>query len=200
MRARLQRLGAPDVVLPEGVAAVDDDVAGVDQCRRGLRSPLRSARRRAASTRSHAACAARRPTPPGPSRRVAPACTSAAIALGVAVVDDRFVPVLHQAPGDVATHAPEPDYADLHGAPLQAAARARAPLFSRNASRTLSLDSVKRRTPSSVSLSVTASSEIAGARRDRRGYGSPHPRPPRECRRVSCHGRGRRQAWRAASC
>ena len=34
--------------------------------------------------------------------------------LGVVIVDDRLVAVLHQAARDVAAHAPETDHADLH--------------------------------------------------------------------------------------
>ena len=112
--ARLQRLAAADVVLPEGVAAVDDDVAGsisfasasivssvilpagsITQAVRGFSSFL---------TKSSSAFAP-----------AAPSAASARDRLLVLVVDDGGMAMLHQPADDVASHPPQADHSELHG-------------------------------------------------------------------------------------
>ena len=111
--ARLQRLAAADVVLPEGVAAVDDDVAGFQQFRQRLDGGLGDL-----AGRQHHPGGSRLLQlldeilqRAGADRAVGGECGDR---LGVLVVDDGRVPVLHQPADDVAAHPAEADHAELH--------------------------------------------------------------------------------------
>ena len=109
----LQRRAAADVVLPERVAAIDDDVAGLHQLCQCLDGGLGDL----AGRQHH----------PGGARllqfrheifqRVGAGCAFAGEAgdrLRILVVDHGGVAVLHQPADDIAAHPAEPDHAELH--------------------------------------------------------------------------------------
>ena len=108
-----QRLGAPDVVPVEAVAAVDDHVAGLEQGRERLHRLLGDLARR--QHHPHRA----RPVElghqivqaGGPDRTLGGQLLHG---LRLRVVDDAGVTMQLQAAHDVASHAAEPDHAQLH--------------------------------------------------------------------------------------
>ena len=115
--ALFQFLAAADVVLPEGVAAVDDDVALLHQLGERLDGLLGDL--------------ARRQHHPGGARLLQlldeilqrfGACRAVGGEIGnsflALVVNDGGVSVLHQAADDVAAHPPQSDHAELHCLPL----------------------------------------------------------------------------------
>ena len=112
----LQLAGAADVVLPEGVAAVDDGVAGREQPGQLADGGLRRGAR--GQHDPHGARGGER------LHEIAHACgrgrafaREAAARLRIAVVDHAGVPMPHEPAGDVGAHASEPNHADLHGVP-----------------------------------------------------------------------------------
>ena len=111
--ALLQRLAAANVVLPKSVAAVDDDVAALHQFRQGIDGGLGDL----AGRQHH----------PGGARFLqlldeilqgaGAGCAvsrNGAHRLGVLVVNDGGVSMLHQAADDIAAHPPQTDHAELH--------------------------------------------------------------------------------------
>ena len=115
--ARAQRGGARDVVLPERVAAVDDGVA-----RRPAGRPSSSTAFAVASPAGTISQTTRGGFQPldqvlqrGGGSRALPAERQARLEIGVE--HDAFVPVAHQAPGDIRAHPAQTDDTDLHPRP-----------------------------------------------------------------------------------
>src|SRR5579862_4304414 len=111
--ALFKSFGAADIVLPECVAAVDNDVAGVQQP-----SELDDDIFGNFSGRQHDPDNARRTKLPHEfvetCRSSRAGATQFSDGLGVMVVDDGLMPVLHQSARDVSAHSTETDNADLH--------------------------------------------------------------------------------------
>ncbi len=112
---RLQLAGAADVVLPEGVAAVDDGVAGRRAAGQARRWPPRSPRPPAASPTPRAGRSSASTRSPTLAAAAAPSACQLPARRGVAVMDDAGVPVAHEPASDVGAHAAEAHDADLHG-------------------------------------------------------------------------------------
>ena len=108
-----QRLAAADVVLPKGVAAIDDDVAGLHQFGERLDRRFRDLARRQHHPGGARLCE------PGDEilQRVAgdgAVGGKARDSLRVLVVDDRLMSRSHQPADDIAAHPPQADHAELH--------------------------------------------------------------------------------------
>ena len=115
--AFLQRLAAAYVVLPERIAAIDDDVAGLHQLRQRIDRRLGDLARR----QHH-------PGGPRPLELIDEILQRAGAdrtigrerrdRLRILVVNDGGVSVLHQPADDIAAHPAQADHAELHWCPL----------------------------------------------------------------------------------
>ena len=114
MPLRRQLARAADVVLPEGVAAVDERVAGLQQA---ASSAIAASVAAPAGSMTHTArgVSSARTTSPRLAHAVAPSAASLRARLGIAVIHHARVALPHEPAGDVGAHAPEADDADLHG-------------------------------------------------------------------------------------
>src|SRR5262249_24573666 len=111
--AALEHFGAPDVVLPKRIAAIDNNVI-----RRQQPGELDNRVFGDLARRQHDPDCARRTQfvdervqPLGANRTIA---ADSGDSIGVVIVDHRPVTVLNQAARDVAAHASETDHANLH--------------------------------------------------------------------------------------
>src|SRR5262249_16513104 len=111
--ASLQRFGAPDVVFPKRIAAVDNNVVGREQpgeldnrvfgdLAGGQHQPDRARGTQLVDESVQTLGADRAVTTQGGN------------SIGVMIVDHRLMAVLHKAACDVAAHASETNHADLH--------------------------------------------------------------------------------------
>ena len=113
MPRSLQHLGAADVVFPKGVAAIQDDIARFQQCRElgnGVFGDL-------AGWQHHpdrARCPQLLHQLVETRRAGGAVATERGNSLGIAIVNDDLMAMLHQAARDIAAHPPETDHADLH--------------------------------------------------------------------------------------
>jgi hypothetical protein len=109
----LEFSGAADVVLPEGVAAVDQHIDGTEQARQfgnGGLGDLASRQHQPDDARGGQRSCKRGETVDGGGALTSQSATG----LGVAVMDDAGVAMAHETARDVGAHATEPDDADVH--------------------------------------------------------------------------------------
>ena len=117
-RAR-QRGGARDVVLPERVAAVDDGVARRHQAGRVPPPPSRSPRPAGSISQTTRGGFSRFTRSCSAAAEVAPFLAERQARIEIGVEHHAFVPVAHQAAGDIRAHPPQTDDTDLHPLPFR---------------------------------------------------------------------------------